>query len=304
MNEIRLYKSEQIEHGKTYFPNIIQINAQEKWGKGITGKEIIISVIDTGVDEGHPNLKNQIIGGFNFSEEHLGDISRYEDGNGHGTHIAGIIAGKSRVENDVVGIAPDAKILALKVLNNKGVGSVESLIDAINYSIDWCGPKQEKVNIINLSLGVKSDNPLLLEAIQNAVRAQIPVVAAAGNYGDGDNFTREFLYPGIYQEVIEVGAVNRWNKIAFFTNTNEEIDIYAPGVAIKSTYINNQITPLSGTSMAAPHVSGALALLMEQERNNGNYFNEKDIFSILCNSTKPLKLDNINIAGCGTLYLD
>lgn len=301
--EIRLYPVNRVEAKEIYSQNIIQIGAQQKWEKGITGKEVIVSVIDTGVDDSHPSLRGQVISGFNFTEDYQGDISIYTDNNGHGTHIAGIIAGKFQSENKILGIAPDSKILALKVLDSGGNGNVEELIEAIYFSIDWRGLEKERVNIINLSLGVKHDNPILLKAIKDAVTAQISVVAAAGNYGDGNNFSEEYLYPGVYQEVIEVGAMNETNEVAFFSNTNEEIDLYAPGVSIKSAYLNNEIVTLSGTSMAVPHVSGAIALLKEQETKTGQKWSEREIFLLLCKNAKSMKLDNPKIAGCGSLYL-
>ncbi|MEK4539172.1 S8 family peptidase [Peribacillus sp. FSL K6-1552] len=286
-----------------YLPNIIQIGADHKWDQNITGKNVVVSVLDTGVDELHPNLSGQVIGGLNFTNDYQGDVSIYKDNNGHGTHVSGIITGKFSTDNNVVGVAPEARILALKVLDMNGIGNVKSLIEAIHYSIDWRGPNQEKVEVINISLGVKQNDPELHEAVKKAVEAQIPVVTAAGNYGDGNIFSNEYLYPGAYQEVIEVGAVDRNNKITSFTNTNEQIDIYAPGVHIVSTYLNGDLITYSGTSMAAPHVSGAIALLKDQVRSNRISLNESEIFSLLCKNTKPMNLSNKEIEGCGALYL-
>lgn len=302
-NRIHLYPLKTMDFKDLYLSNINQVGANNKWKQNITGKNVIVSVIDTGVDDLHPNLKGQVIDGFNFTNDYKGDISIYKDNNGHGTHVAGIIAGKYSTDNEVIGIAPDARILALKVLNEDGAGDVKSLIEAIHYSIDWRGPNQEKVGVINISLGVRIDNSDLHEALKRAVKAQIPIVTAAGNYGDGNIFSREYLYPGAYQEVIEVGAIDKNNKITAFTNTNEQIDIYAPGVEIMSSYLNGSLIALSGTSMATPHVSGAIALLIDQERRKGKTLNESEIFSLLCKSTKPMNLGHKEIEGCGALYL-
>jgi major intracellular serine protease len=302
-NSIRLYPVKKVDINSEYFPNIIQVGANRKWRQNITGKNVIISVIDTGVDDSHPSLSGQVIGGFNFTNDYQGDISIYKDNNGHGTHVAGIVAGKFQADNEIVGVAPESKILALKVLDVTGEGNIDSLVEAIHYSIDWRGPNQEKVGVINISLGVRDDYFSLHEAIKRAVQAQIPVVAAAGNSGDGNIFSKEYLYPGAYQEVIEVGAVDANNEISSFTNTNENIDIYAPGVQIMSSYINGDLMALSGTSMAAPHVSGAIALLIEQAKKEDDSLTESGIFSHLCKSTKPMNLGNKEIEGCGLLYL-
>lgn len=302
-NCTRLYPIKKTKFKDTYSHNIFQIGANNKWRQNITGKNVIVSVIDTGVDATHPNLKDQVIDGFNFTNDYQGDVSNYNDNNGHGTHVSGIIAAKHCPDNDIVGVSPNAKILALKVLDSTGAGDVSSLIEAIHYAIDWRGPNQEKVGVINISLGIRTENTLLHDAVKRAVKAQIPVVTAAGNFGDGNIFSREYIYPGAYPEVIEVGAVDINNEIAFFTNTNEQIDIYAPGVQIMSSYLKGELISFSGTSMAAPHVSGAIALLIEQSIGKGELLKEKNLFSLLCKSAKPMNLDNKEIEGCGSLYL-
>ncbi|MED4156671.1 S8 family peptidase [Priestia aryabhattai] len=303
-NSIRLYPIKKADINNKYSSNIIQVGAENKWKENITGKDVIISMIDTGVDDSHPSLIGKVIDGFNFTNDYQGDNSIYKDNNGHGTHVAGIMSGKFITNNNIVGVAPNSKILALKVLDKTGVGNVDSLIRAINYSIDWRGPNEEKVGVINISLGVKDDYPGLHESIKKAVQSQIPVVVAAGNSGDGNIFTNEYLYPGAYQEVIEVGAVDINNKISSFSNTNENIDIYAPGVEIVSSYINGGLKALSGTSMAAPHVTGAVALLIEKLTKENENVLEPKIFSELCKNTKPMHLENKGIEGCGFLYLN
>jgi major intracellular serine protease len=112
-----------------------------------------------------------------------------------------------------------------------------------------------------MSLGGPEDIPELHEAIQKAVENNILVVCAAGNEGDGNDSTNEFDYPGSYNEVISVGAVSLDRRISDFSNSNNEVDLVAPGETILSTYLNGKYAKLSGTSMATPHVSGALALI-------------------------------------------
>ncbi|CAM3997912.1 S8 family peptidase [Mesobacillus zeae] len=301
MNIVELYPIHTTEHSERFSPNIVQIGAHHKWRKGVTGKNIVVAIIDTGVDESHPYLSGRVIGGYNFTEDYNGNIGHFQDNNGHGTHVAGIIAGRFHTEHAVSGVAPDARLLALKVLDSSGAGSVDFLIEAIYYALDWRGPGGERVNVINLSLGVKNDDPLLHEAVKEAFHANIPIVTAAGNYGDGNHHSHEFLYPGAYKEVIQVGAMTAIGEVARFSNTNEEIDIYAPGVAIQSTHLKGKYITLSGTSMATPHVSGALALLIEEQMQMKA--KPSPIFKSLCRHTKPMVIENENISGCGALYL-
>src|SRR5262249_3091058 len=115
------------------------------------------------------------------------------------------------------------------------------------------------------------------------------VVCAAGNEGDGDGSTNEYSFPGAYDEVIEVGSVSLEKRLSRFSNTNNEIDLVAPGEKILSTYPTNQYAVLSGTSMATPHVSGAIALLIQQfESENNEKITEADLFELLISHTVPL----------------
>lgn len=276
--------------------NIKKVGSQHKWNQGITGKGIVIAVIDTGCELNHPDLSDRIIGGYNFTEEYGGDVSIFLDKNGHGSHTAGIIAAsnKNSEVDKIVGIAPDAKLLILKALNKTGSGTIKNLIEAIHYAIDWRGSLQERVRVISLSLGTRKPTEALHKAVKRAVAYGIPVVVASGNDGDGDLNTNEYRYPGAFEEVIEIGAVDENDEIAHFSNTNEFLDLYAPGVNINSTYLNREFAVLSGTSMAAAHVSGAIALLIEEyEGKLRQSMSEKEIYDVLMNHTKIITQDGI-----------
>lgn len=274
--------------------NIEQIGVKYKWSKGYTGKGNVIALIDTGCDVNHPDLADRVIGGYNFTNEHNGNISVFNDTNGHGTHVAGIIAGSIN-RHGIVGVAPNSKLLILKVLNSTGGGSIGNLIDAIHYAIDWIGPSGEKVKVISLSLGTKYPSADLHTAIKRAVNNNIPIVAASGNDGDGNIDTNEYRYPAAYEDVIEVGAIDSKNQIAFFSNTNQLVDIYAPGVNIQSTFLEQKFANLSGTSMAAPHVAGVLSLLIEEYESVLNRIpNEEEIFKILMKHTRATLVKNNN----------
>lgn len=266
--------------------NIRLTGVETKWAKGYFGKGVVVAVLDTGCDVNHPELTGRIIDGHNFTEDYGGDSSRYDDENGHGTHVAGVIA-SSFDQSGIVGLAPESSLLILKVLTNMGRGTVESLIKAIYFAVNWRGMNGEKVRVISLSLGLKKPDGNLRKAISYAINNEVSVVAASGNDGDGDIGTREYRYPGSYEEVIEVGAIDLYKDIAEFSNTNEYVDIYAPGVEVYSTTVENGYSYLSGTSMAAPHISACMALLIEEyETLLSRVLTEKEIYHILMQHTE------------------
>jgi major intracellular serine protease len=258
-----------------YIPDgINMIHAPEQWAKGNEGEGMVIAIIDTGVDYNHPDLKDNILGGKDFTGK--GD---YMDGNGHGTHVAGTICATNS-GSGIVGVAPKAKILALKALDDEGSGSNDWITQAIKYAI------QQKVNVISMSLGGESDYSPMHKAIKEARNAGIIVVCAAGNEGDGNTDTEEYSYPGAYHEVFEVGAVDFNKNLAPFSNTNHEVDILAPGVQILSTYPGGGYAKLSGTSMATPHVSGAVALIKSD--NIENYKNGDHCLDVTPKQVTPV----------------
>lgn len=264
------------------------IEAPAIWDESKKGEGIVVAVIDTGIDTDHPDLKDRIIGGRNFTTDYKGNPKKFEDNNGHGTHVSGTIAASFN-RAGLAGVAPKSKILSLKALTGEGSGNYEWIINAVNYAVDWRGPKNERVRVITMSLGGPADVPELHKAIQKAVQNDISVVVAAGNEGDGREDTFEYAYPGAYNEVISVGAVSMDLQLAPFTNTNAEIDVVAPGVEVLSTYPDKKYAKLSGTSMAAPHVAGALALIIVlSEKEFNRPLSEAEIYAQLVRRTFPL----------------
>lgn len=239
------------------------IGAPVLWKKGYTGKNVVIAVVDTGCDYNHPDLKENVIGGYNFTEGSSCDSNDFYDDNGHGTHVCGIIAARPH-KNGVFGVAPDSKLLILKALSRTGHGEYLSLIKAIEYAISWRGKDGEKVSILSMSLGLCNNIPEVHSIIKKAVSNNILIACAAGNDGDGIGNTIEFKYPAIYPEVIQVGGVDINRNISSFSNTNYRLDIVAPAENILSTYPSNSYATLSGTSMATPHIAGAIALLINK----------------------------------------
>ncbi|WP_226668014.1 S8 family peptidase [Metabacillus litoralis] len=252
-----------IKSTKEIPPGIQLINAPTSWDNGYKGEGIVIAVLDTGCETNHIELKEQIFDGRNFTTDDQGDPTNFEDYNGHGTHVCGTICA-TKNDNGVVGVAPNAKLLVVKVLTEKGYGETKWVIEGIRYAMNWRGPNDEKIRIISMSLGSSEDSPELHKVIQEAVKSNILVICAAGNEGDGNHETNEYAYPGAYPEVVQVGSVNLKKEMSKFSNTNTEVDLVAPGEEILSTYLNNEFAVLSGTSMATPHISAAAALIIQQ----------------------------------------
>jgi major intracellular serine protease len=260
-----------------------QLQAPEIWAQGEKGSGIVVAVLDTGIDMLHPDLKPNIIDGRNFTNE--GSKDNYQDLNGHGTHVAGTIAG---VENDkgIVGVAPEAKLLIGKVLDRNGSGSYKSIIDGIKWATKWKGKNGEKTRIISMSLGGSFDDRDLEEAILEACAKGIVVVVASGNEGNNDEIggqeSFEYGYPALYNECITVGAIDENRKIAYFSNTHKQVDVVAGGVDVLSTYPTNQYARLSGTSMATPHIAGVIALLIKLgEKKFKRELEEAEIYGML-----------------------
>ncbi|WP_216827656.1 S8 family peptidase [Alkalihalobacterium elongatum] len=290
-NEVHLipYKVEDvIPYATEKFPKgVVMVEAPLLWDK-TQGDNVVIAVLDTGCQIDHPDLEDRVISGYNFTTDYRGDPNNFADNNGHGTHVAGTIAA-SLNDQGVVGVAPKADLLILKVLSGTGGGKYDWIIQAIYYAINWKGPDGEKVRVISMSLGGPQDVPLLHEVIKEAIKNDIVVVCAAGNDGDGKEDTIQRAYPGYYPEVVQVGAVDFSRKLAPFTNTNDEIDLVAPGVNILSTYLNSKYARLSGTSMATPHVTGAIALLINIcEQEFERRLTEPEIYAQLIRRTVPL----------------
>src|SRR5215212_3585198 len=220
-----------------------------------------IAILDTGIDLDHSDLNV-------FHEKSfIPEATNADDDHGHGTHLAGIAAAKDN-SFGIVGIAPGARLWAIKILESSGMGEISTLIKGLDYINQYAN----EVDIAILSLGCECESGSLNIAIHNTVNAGITIVVAAGNEGkDAGTFT-----PANNPEVITVSAIadtdgkcggngpptpyGADDMLASFSNYGNVVDISAPGVDIYSTFKANSYTSLTGTSMAAPHVAGAAAL--------------------------------------------
>lgn len=293
-----------VEVSTTEIPDgVSMIKAPAIWQTSNKGDGVVVAVIDTGCDINHPDLKDRIIGGHNFTPDYNGDVNNFQDNHYHGTHVCGTVAASANGVG-VVGVAPEAKLLVLKALDSQGSGSSDKIAEAVRYAVDWVGPLGERVRVITMSLGGPEDDPVLHAACIYAVEHGVVVNCAAGNEGDGNPDTIETDYPGAYPEVVCVGACDALASVASFSDTNKEVDILAPGVDILSTMPGGKYGKLSGTSMAAPHNAGALALIIaEAERDYERRLLEAEIYGQICKHVELLPNISRNAQGNGLLQL-
>ncbi|MEL3971621.1 S8 family peptidase [Rossellomorea oryzaecorticis] len=298
--EIRLipyFMDEMVADANEIPKGVDLIQAPSLWKNGYKGNGITVAVLDTGCDVNHPDLKGKVKGYRNFTDDDDGAEDNVTDYSGHGTHVAGTIAANEDGQG-VIGVAPLADLLVIKVLaGSRGSGKYDWIVNGIQYAID------QGADVISMSLGGPSDYDPLHEVIQRAVDANILVVCAAGNEGDSNSTTDEFSYPASYNEVISVGSIDLQRNSSYFTNSNNEVDLVAPGEKILSTIPGDKYAKLSGTSMAAPHVSGALALIKQFEQASfARTLSETEIYAQLIKRTVPLNFPK-TLEGNGLLYL-
>jgi subtilisin family serine protease len=263
--------------------------AQQKAGWGITafdlprawqktkGEGVKIAVLDTGCDLDHPDLVANLLPGKNF----INPNKEPWDDNKHGTHVCGIIAAQN---NDIgmVGVAPSAMIIPVKVLNSRGDGNVNSVCQGIKWAVD-----EAKADFICMSLGCPNPVGPVLDMIKYALSKKVICFVAAGNAGE----TKEIYYPANYSETIAIGSIDENFDRSKFSNTGYNLDFLAPGGNILSTVPDKWYAVMSGTSMATPFAVGVAALLLSYVRKNN--YNIKletnwDYINVLKNYTSPI----------------
>lgn len=227
---------------------VARVDAPAAWSSG-QGAGIKVAVIDTGIDCTHPDLQCDFSAGTNIVEPGADPM----DDNEHGTHVSGTIAGRG-AGGGVYGVAPQAVLIPIKVLNAQGEGSLSDIIAGIDWAV------KAGVDVINMSLGGAAQSPALKRAVEGALAHGVVVVCAAGNSGPASDTVG---YPAGYPGVIAVAASDRDDNVADFSSRGPQVAFVAPGVDITST-VPGGYAKLSGTSMASPHVAGLAALALER----------------------------------------
>ena len=257
---------------------VVHANVSENKGTGVK-----IALIDTGIDYHHADLDGNYRGGYDFVNQ---DDDPMDD-DGHGTHVAGIIAAVDD-GNGVVGVAPEAELYAIKVLDNTGSGYLSDVIFGIQWATDpnGDGSADDRLDIINMSLGADVSNIVFKWACNLAYRDGLLLVAAAGNEYGGP-----VLYPAAYAKVIAVSATDydygiNQDVLADFSSTGSEVELAAPGMNINSTFLGGGYIEHDGTSMASPHVAGTAALVWAANPS----WNNKDVRSHLQMTAEDIHL--------------
>lgn len=223
---------------------VARVGAPAAWPR-TEGQGAEVAVIDTGIDSTHPDLAGQVAGGVNILDPKHPDA--WKDDEGHGTHVSGTIAGSAH-GGGLAGVAPKAKLYAVKVLDKDGNGNYDDVIAGIEWAMN------HGIKIANMSLGADEGSEPLHRAVQAALAKGMTIVAAAGNSGGAVG------YPGAYPETIAVGASDSSDHAASFSSHGPEVSFIAPGVDILSAKMGGGYVSLSGTSMASPHIAGLAAL--------------------------------------------
>lgn len=239
------------------------------WSITKGSSDVIIAVVDTGIDLNHKDLKDKLTKGYNA----INPGQQPTDDVGHGTHVAGVIGATTNNKEGIAGMTWYNPIMPVKVLDNTGAGTSYSVAEGIIWATD------NGAKVINLSLGNYAQGAFLHDAVKYANDHDVVIVAATGN----DN-TAQPGYPAAYPEVFAVSATNQDLSKAPYSNYGDYVDVVAPGTTIASSYPNNQYAALSGTSMASPHVAALAGLI----RSVNPALRNTDVYAIMRESVEDL----------------
>ncbi|NUM34238.1 MAG: S8 family peptidase [Candidatus Brocadiae bacterium] len=288
---IYLCKEEQMIHPiaatsrETKAWGVKHIKADKAQASGVTGKGIVVAVVDTGVNLNHPGFApGQVLA--NLGKSFVSGEADAEDGHGHGTHCAGTVASAE------YGVAPDAKIVPVKVLSKSGSGSWDGVMKGVQYAA-------ETADLMSMSLGggASASGNVVETAVKNAIKAGIHCVIAAGNSGPN---AKTIGTPGVVLEAVTVGAIDNKGVIASFSSRGPTVyntskpEIVAPGVNVPSLWKNGGTNTISGTSMATPHVAGLVALILSTNKS----LTPEQVKALLIKTAFGTKQVNVYGDGC------
>ncbi|MGW8780296.1 S8 family serine peptidase [Streptomyces sp. NPDC055796] len=282
--------------------SVPQIGAPAMWTAGYTGKGVKVAVLDTGVDETHPDLK-----GIEAAQQNFTEAPDAKDVNGHGTHVASTIAGSGALSGGRYrGVAPSVQILDAKVMSDEGYGAESSVVSGMQWAVD------QGAKVVNMSLAFQDqpDTDPMEEAVARLSDRAL-FVASAGNNGDRAG---TIVSPGSAPEALTVGAVDKQDRLASFSSRgptadgSSKPDLTATGVDITAAQTSQSpyfppgdgYVSMSGTSMAAPHAAGAAALVFQQHPT----WSGAQVKALLTGSAKPHPALNAHQQGAGRVDLE
>ncbi|MDF2630386.1 MAG: alkaline proteinase [Symbiobacteriaceae bacterium] len=257
-----LYAEPNYIYRTTLTPNDPRLSSQWAWNKiqapaawDVTqgSSSTVIAVVDTGVQRNHPDLDGKIVAGYDFVQNDAAP----DDGNGHGTHVAGTAAAETGNATGGAGTCPGCSIMPVRVLDNNGSGTLEAVANGIIWAAD------NGAHVINMSLGGPSGSPTLQNAVDYAWNQGVFLACAAGNSN-----TSAASYPAYYSNCFAVASTTSSDARSSFSNYGNWVEVAAPGSSIYSTYLGSSYRTLDGTSMATPHVAGLAGLLASQGLTN------------------------------------
>ena len=253
------------QNGAQWYLN--KVNAPTAWNITQGSSDVVVAVLDTGIDASHPDLVGKVLPGYDF----VNNDSDASDDNGHGTSVAGFIAPRTNNGIGLAGMAANVKLLPVKILDKHNVGTAFNIAQGITYAAD------QGADIINISVSTANSSDTIKRAVEYAWAKGCVIVAATGNTG-----AKTARYPAALDNVIAVSSTTYVDSLSSFSTHGSYVDICAPGSGTLTLNNKDGYTSVSGTSYATPLVSGAAALLASLP---GNLTNTQIVNALLDNAT-------------------
>ena len=266
------------------------ISVLQAWDTTKGNKNVVVAVIDTGMDLDHEDLLHNLEDRGTEDWDFASSDGSPDDSGSHGTHVCGTVGAVSNNQIGISGVAPESKLMPLRI--NLTAGMNANRADALNFVASKAGSNNSKKYVVNCSWRASGTYAAILRAIDNAVSNGALVVFAAGN-SSRDMDVQAPQYPGVYPNAICVAALNADDQRAYFSNVGSQVDVSAPGKDILSTVPDSKYDTKSGTSMAAPHVAGVIALIWSANMNLSNH----EVRQILESSCDDIRSTNPTLNG-------